>query len=161
MSNTQKRLALASAVSTGTFEDFTNMPLNGIGIPIIRGPLGWTDRLAMKCYYPLLKAFGPVGVLRNNHNHVFTEGENAAVEEFVMHRTWGQTVGFLVRPAGLMPFDMRCLQSYVNRSEPDVEAANSAAVFVCPEHAPPKLRAASNNESDIGREVDYYGIQMS
>ena len=49
------------------------------------------------------QSFRPVGLLRDAQLEFIVERESAAVEKFVVHAAEGETVGFHVRAASLMP----------------------------------------------------------
>ncbi len=78
-----------------------------------RGIVG-LERPTMKRREPFTQPCRTFGFLRDAELMVVIDGEGAAVEEFVVHAAEGETVGFNVRAACLMPFDVGRLQSNLN-----------------------------------------------
>lgn len=78
-----------------------------------RGMVG-LERQTMKRREPFAEAGGAVGFLRDAELMVVDDRKGSSVEEFVVHAAEGETVGFNVRAACLMPFDVGRLQSNLN-----------------------------------------------
>jgi hypothetical protein len=56
------------------------------------------------------------------------KGKNAPVEKLMMERAQGEAVAFFIRTAGLMPFDVRRLDSDEYITAPNIETAHRAAI---------------------------------
>lgn len=111
----------------------------------------------MEVQEPLLDAFPSIHLLRDLHPAVGADGEGSPVEELVVEGAQGHPVLLRVRASGLMPPDVRRLQRYQRISQADVEAADTAAESVRPEHVLSKRRVpwAARHRADLEVEADF------
>ncbi len=64
--------------------------------------------------------------------------ERAQVEQLVVQRALRQSVGLDVRPADVVPLDVRCLQTCGREPDAEVEPADAAPVLVGSQHLLPE-----------------------
>jgi hypothetical protein len=72
-----------------------------------------------------------------------------------------EPVALFVRSAGLVPFDMRGFQGDRDGSEPDIEAADRAAVLVGAQDAVAEIRAPRDDNPGFDGELDADRFEMS
>jgi hypothetical protein len=70
---------------------------------------------------------------------------SAKIERLVVDRAKRDPVLDNVRTTGLVPFEMRCLDSNVRISKLNVKSTHGTAVFICVDNGSPKLRVPLPN----------------
>lgn len=130
-------------LSPRPMENFFPMPLQMIIQWQVVTRLRSLHRQAMKRGQPFAEASGAVRFLIDAELQLVAQRKRAAVEEFVVHAAEGEAVGFEIRAAGLMPFDMSCLECHLNRAQSQIVATNRTAILISHENSFSKRRIAT------------------
>ena len=91
---------------------------------------------------------------RDEEAKVDGEMDRALVEHLVMQRAQANSVRHLIRTASLSPLNVGGFEAEGARVELQVEAADSTAEVVRPEHVDPKLRVARRAGRDRARGIE-------
>ena len=84
----------------------------------------------MKVEQALIETCVAMRLFGDDQQAAWQNRKGTQVKRFVMQATKRESVLFFIRPARLMPFDVRCFQTYHLISESDIKSADSACVLI-------------------------------
>ena len=102
-------------------EDLSLVPREMILLRMVFGSLRLADCTSVEAEQRLVKAGGPIHLVRYQQHEVRPHGERAQVEDLVVEHTERETVALVVWSARLVPTNVCRLERKGVRSQPHVE----------------------------------------